>query len=499
MSSGKETRTGQVVLPRLFFAMMFACVLYLAGQTACFASTVVLQWDPNTDADLAGYKVYYQADSSTQPFEGKGANEGDSPIDVGKDIPTATISGLDPTHSYYFAVTAYNTSGVESAYSNTVYVPELVPPTISITSPADNAIVSGPVSVTAEASDNSGVVTKVEFYVNGKLKATDTSSPYDYSWGTSAIPAGTYTLMTKAYDAAGNTKQSANVSVTLSKEQIAPMVKIISPIGNKTLSRIITVSAKASDNVGVKRVDFYVDGSLQITDTAPPWRFSLNTASLSNDTPHTLSAKAYDASANTGESLPVPVTVFNDKTAPTVSITSPAENAIVTGKVTVTGIAYDETKLSKVKFYINNVLKKTYLSHNLSKDFSYTWATTNVSDGPYTLTAKAIDAFGNEGLSSVTVSVKNDTKSPTVSITSPTDDAIVSGTVTVRAGASDNVKVSKVEFYVDNVLKHTDSTASYSYSWVTTALPNGSYTLTVKGYDSSGNVGQSSITATVGN
>lgn len=45
-------------------------VLCLAGLTNCLAATVALQWDAVTDSDLAGYKVYYQANSSSAPFKG---------------------------------------------------------------------------------------------------------------------------------------------------------------------------------------------------------------------------------------------------------------------------------------------------------------------------------------------------------------------------------------------------------------------------------------------
>ena len=218
MNTGKEKRTEQNMICKLFFTMMLACLLFMVGQTACFASTVVLQWDPNTDTDLAGYKVYYQSDSSTTPFQGTGATQGSAPVDVHNQT-TATVSGLDPAHPYYFAVTAYNTSGVESAYSNIVSVPELVPPTVSLTSPANGASVNGTVSVNATASDNVGV-TKVQFYVNGPLQATDTSSPYVYSWDTSSLAAGSYTLMAKATDTVSNVGQSSSVTVTVSNTTV---------------------------------------------------------------------------------------------------------------------------------------------------------------------------------------------------------------------------------------------------------------------------------------
>jgi len=88
-------------------------------------------------------------------------------------------------------------------------------PTTSITAPANGATVSGTVSVTASASDNVGV-TKVEFYLDGALKSTDTSSPYSWSWDTTTATNGSHSLTSKAYDAALNTKTSTAVSVTVS-------------------------------------------------------------------------------------------------------------------------------------------------------------------------------------------------------------------------------------------------------------------------------------------
>lgn len=88
-------------------------------------------------------------------------------------------------------------------------------PTASITAPANGATVSGTVSVTANASDNVGV-TKVEFYADGALRTTDTTSPYSWSWDTTTFANSSHTLVAKAYDAAGNAGTSSNVTVTVS-------------------------------------------------------------------------------------------------------------------------------------------------------------------------------------------------------------------------------------------------------------------------------------------
>jgi thermitase len=107
-------------------------------------------------------------------------------------------------------------------------------PTTSITSPANGATVSGTISVAASASDNVGV-TKVEFYLNGALAATDTSSPYSWSWNTTTVANGSHTLSSKAYDAAGNIGTSSNVIVTVSNststDTTAPVISNVSAVG----------------------------------------------------------------------------------------------------------------------------------------------------------------------------------------------------------------------------------------------------------------------------
>ena len=70
-----------------------------------------------------------------------------------------------------------------------------------------------------------------------------------------------------------------------------------------------------------------------------------------------------------------------------------------------------------------------------------------------------------------------------------------SGTITLSATASDNVGVSRVEFFVDNVLKGSDSASPYAMTLDSTTLANGSHTLVAKAYDAAGNVGSSNAAA----
>jgi glucose/arabinose dehydrogenase len=91
----------------------------------------------------------------------------------------------------------------------------------------------------------------------------------------------------------------------------APTVAITSPQSNSQLNDIVTVTADASDNVGVAGVQFLVDGSNAATeDTAAPYGFSWDTRSVANGA-HTLTARARDAAGNTTLSAPVTVNVAN--------------------------------------------------------------------------------------------------------------------------------------------------------------------------------------------
>jgi hypothetical protein len=64
---------------------------------------------------------------------------------------------------------------------------------------------------------------------------------------------------------------------------------------------------------------------------------------------------------------------------------------------------------------------------------------------------------------------------------------------TLKASASDNVAVAKVEFYVNGVLKCTDTTANYTCSWTTPAGRGIKYSIQSKAYDAAGNAGVSAI------
>ena len=280
--------------------------------------------------------------------------------------------------------------------------------------------------MSANASDDVGVA-GVQFQVDGaNLGAEDTAPPYSVSWNTTATANGSHALTAVARDAAGNVATAAGVVVTVSNDTTAAdRVDHEPPRPGPTVAGTVAVSANASDNVAVVGVQFKLDGAnLGAEDTASPYSVSWNTTGAANGS-HTLIAVARDAAGNVNTSAGVAVTVANDTTPPSVSITAPAAASTVSGTVAVSASASDNVAVVGVQFKLDGA---NLGAEDTTSPYSVSWNTTAAANGSHTLTAVARDAAGNVNTSAgVAVTVSNDTTPPSVSITAPAAAATVSG------------------------------------------------------------------------
>ncbi len=290
-----------------------------------------------------------------------------------------------------------------------VSTPDTTPPSTSITAPANGATVSGTTAVTASATDNTGV-TKVEFYLDSVLRSTSTTSPYSWSWDTTATANGSHTLNSKAYDAANNSTSSAAVTVTVSNvaDTTPPSTSITAPANGATVSGTTAVTASATDNVGVTKVEFYLDSVLRSTSTASPYSWSWDTTATANGS-HTLNSKAYDAANNSTSSAAVTVTVSN--VADTTPPTAPAN---LTASVPVSGNTKRKLNLSWTASTDNVAVTgyQIWRATSGTGPFSQISTTTTTSYGDsglisgttYFYYVKAYDGAGNVSAASNTAS-----------------------------------------------------------------------------------------------
>jgi len=105
-----------------FYMTVLLAIVFILVTVPLYALDVTLQWDANTEPDLAGYKVYFDIDSG-EPYDW--AN---SPItmtlnlDENSDpnVVEYTLIALPDGVIWYFVVTAYDNQDLESGYSNEV-------------------------------------------------------------------------------------------------------------------------------------------------------------------------------------------------------------------------------------------------------------------------------------------------------------------------------------------------------------------------------------------
>ena len=159
-----------------------------------------------------------------------------------------------------------------------------------------------------------------------------------------------------------------------------PSAAITGPANGATVSDAVTVTASASDNVGVAGVQFRLDGAnLGAEDTTAPYSISWDT-STSSPGSHTLSAVARDAAGNTTPSAAVTVTVVAaDTTPPTVSLTAPSDGTTVSGTITLSANATDDVAVAGVQFLFDGANLGT---EDTTAPYSLSWNTAAACRGP---------------------------------------------------------------------------------------------------------------------
>jgi hypothetical protein len=206
---------------------------------------------------------------------------------------TFTFAGEGARTAYVWAKDAAGNVSATAKADVVIELPDVTAPAASIGSPADGATLTGMVQVSAIASDNKGV-SKVEFFINGALKATASAAPYAFVWNTEEAANGSYALTVKAYDQAGNVGQSASVSVNVLNDTVAPVISVSAPTKDYLTSSKLTISASAKDNVAVVKMEAYMDNALVLSTSNSS--FSVNTSVAKGV--HTVTIKAYDTANN---------------------------------------------------------------------------------------------------------------------------------------------------------------------------------------------------------
>jgi hypothetical protein len=263
-----------------------------------------------------------------------------------------------------------------------------------------------------------------------------------------------------------------------------PAAKIMAPINSAVVQKTVNIFTAVSPQT--EWVNLYMDGNYLAS--SPPFNFSWDSTTVPNGS-HTLSIKAFGNSGQVGsDSITVQVQNGTVGTAGPVKINAPSNGATVSGTVSIA------TTFSSPVVWENIYIDGNYFTSSPPSTFS--WDSTIVANGSHTISAKGFNSSGLVGSDSVTVTVANGTTSSAVKITSPTNNATVTGAITIATTINSSVVWENV--YIDG--QYLASSPPTTFQWNSTSVVNGSHVISAKGFGSGGALaGSDSITVNVSN
>lgn len=227
---------------------------------------------------------------------------------------SVTLTGLAPNTTYNYRVHSTDAAGNERISANSTFrtaaAPDTTPPSVP-TGLTATAISSTQINLSWNASTDNVAVTGYQVFRNGTQVGPSTTTTFS---DTGLSPSTSYSYTVRAVDASTNPSgQSQPASATtLTPDTTLPTATITAPTGSVPISGMVTISANASDNVGVSGVTFLVDNVVVGggEDATSPYSVIWDTTTVPNGV-HTIMARARDTSGNLGNSVPVSVTVSN--------------------------------------------------------------------------------------------------------------------------------------------------------------------------------------------
>lgn len=340
-------------------------------------------------------------------------------------------------------------------------------PTVSFSSPTNNAQIpeGSAITLLADASDEDGQVTQVEFLAGDQTVAIVTQAPFEASW---TAAQGVSQLTAIATDNEGAvTSTTVAIVVQPQVELPPPSITLTSPTGTETLSvgDNLTVTAQADDFDGVvTQVEFFVNNQSVAIDTSAPYEYQW-TASVGT---HSFKAQATDDSNLSTTSQEVALVVANSETG---------NGGCADALPYVAGTRYEVGAL------VSNLNQKYRCDVAGWCSSDATWAY-EPGEGLYWK-----DAWTGLGACSTP---------PQVTITAPTDGQVVlagsNNEITANASDSDGT-VTQVEFFANNDRLGVVTQAPYSVTWNATLI--GANQLKAVATDNDNNTSESVVNVNV--
>ena len=270
---------------------------------------------------------------------------------------------------------------------------------------------------------------------------------WTYEYDTSALKPGTYNIVARAIDSAGNVSFSTPFNLIVDPASDKPVVRIVNPLPMARVGADLNVVGSCVDDDAVAAIDIKLDNDewvrAQGTDY---WSYYLKTATLA-DGPHTLVVRGIDSNGLAGSESRVPFQL--DRTKPLHTVTAPSFGSFVSGKLSVHGSAYDANGLSRVSYSLDSgttwlPLANSYNKNTKTATFALAIDTRKMPDGPTVLWLRSTDNVGSVGTAVFLYFVDN--TRPEITIIAPAEGEVINGASTVSGRVHDDVGIASLQW-----------------------------------------------------
>ena len=269
-------------------------------------------------------------------------------------------------------------------------------PHVLLVSPHDGMSLNGIVMISGTADDFYDSLQRVEIrFDEGPWITANGTKNWTYNWNTTAIDDGTHTISVRSFNGHQySVIETITVSTMNTPDNNLPIVSITFPLTGTIVSGDVEIRGEAIDSDGIiQKVEIKTDNSSwNVVNGTSPWSTLCNTHLIPNGD-HRIYVRSYDG-RNYSPIHNITVTVFNNH-LPQVIITVPLNGDVVSGNLTIQGIASDmdgNDTLQKVQVRINT---GEWCNANGTNTWQYLWNPSSdiIDEGSYIIYVRAWDGY----------------------------------------------------------------------------------------------------------
>lgn len=389
-----------------------------ANNAVVNGSVLLSDWTTVSDADHYIYESYHNAAATNLRWRAEYKNSQKSASNVADS-------------EFWWRVKAVDLAGNESAWSDLWHVSiDNIGPTVDLKNPLVGSI-RGQVDIIGSVTDDHPhhywlvIQNSVGTTVAGPGVVNDTMPFTDklfFTWDTTSVSDGTYTIKLHARDSAGNKDANSVIEIDVVVDNTSPTITFTQPLTTSIHSGVVHLQATCDEECDYVNFWWRKEGELytpadkryhyvHTNGTVFDWDLDTLNAEKADGTFYPLSDGTYylytagkDVIGNWAKTSEISMVV--DNTDPTVNITSPLDGQVISGTTTVTIDANDATSgMDRVELYDRPVGGSWNYLDTIYSPYTYDWNTTGYPLGDYELMAKAFDLAGNESSDQIEVGV----------------------------------------------------------------------------------------------